>query len=1034
MALSELNVTTGKRRSSDSGLVVFECFWVIGGLTALNVMATNNGQLSRGFITDASQKRKTIDDERLDATVPIEDITAKDGTETLKKKNKKHKKHKSKKKRKKRKDEKESSSESGVESDADTQKTKELKKVDLSKLDGDDHLNALNCAGDMDADSKVKKQKHHVGKKKKKRRKEEEKQEKKSSSPSGSGSSSASGSESEPDSKQSQKLQMVLSSLDQKSPITTTDVSIDRCKVSSPKQEDLKSDITSDHNDEKGNKEGVEERLYQVPEFTEKDIKIEAVHEEEHFVKSQELPDIIPKQINVHKEQFGQKDSSKEANGNLKDKRKQSLSRSRSRSLSDTKGKKAQHSRSKTPKQSSGLYQIQVERKEKTVEAQDPQNQQRNLDVGQGHFLVKVIALIRGLVKGPRNPEAEPQDAIVQDLNHLQGQDVHCQGQNSLFLEGRINVQDPDPYGEEGHHGPGPEKEHLFLEQGGLEETEDLDQDQLVEDKVQEVQGVERSRRSKSRSPAVPKRSKRGSPHSPSVSPQRHKRSKSRSSSHNSRSETPISRKTKKEKGKGSRSVSRSVSRDQRSSDRSISPTKKGHSQSPCHEEKSENKSLIETPVSVVDATEETLNVEETAELIRWKPIEEQPVQIPVTEEATSSECNQHEETVNEEPADPKEFEGRPTTSRSCSREPAAVQGSLGSDEDDQSGSSRPPSPHTKKDSKSKSNSSKRRSKSPARKRKSRSPSHSRKRRTKSRSPVRKRRSRSSNRRGKSRSKSRTRTKRSKSHSRSPARKKRSRSRSPARKKRSRSRSRARRSRSKRSRSVSRRRRPAFRGRSFDRRDRWKREPSHSPVLILRKRRSTSRSRHSSSKTPPRITDFDKEQLLEIAKANAAAMCVKAGMPVPESLRPKTFLQLPLPTPTPTPLSLPLPLPVPNLSMNLQMGIPGIPTMPNMTMNAAVASMTAATMTAALSNMGALAAMSPIAPLPTITNKPPPAPAPNLANIEEVKRKVNQQANSISIKEFTEKCKQIASSKEEMIYAMPHFSDEEDDARYTVLG
>lgn len=29
----------------------------------------------------------------------------------------------------------------------------------------------------------------------------------------------------------------------------------------------------------------------------------------------------------------------------------------------------------------------------------------------------------------------------------------------------------------------------------------------------------------------------------------------------------------------------------------------------------------------------------------------------------------------------------------------------------------------------------------------------------------------------------------------------------------------------------------------------------------------------------------DKEQLLEIAKANAAAMCAKAGMPIPASLR-----------------------------------------------------------------------------------------------------------------------------------------------------
>lgn len=140
----------------------------------------------------------------------------------------------------------------------------------------------------------------------------------------------------------------------------------------------------------------------------------------------------------------------------------------------------------------------------------------------------------------------------------------------------------------------------------------------------------------------------------------------------------------------------------------------------------------------------------------------------------------------------------------------------------------------------------------------------------------------------------------------------------------------------------------------------------------------------------------DKEQLLEIAKANAAAMCAKAGMPIPESLRPKTILQLPLPNPNPTPLPLPLPLPV-----NLPMGMQG---MSNMTMNAAVASMTAATMTAALSGMNALAAMPQLAPLPTITNKPPPSAAPNLnlVNIEEAKKKLAKQANSYSIKELTE--------------------------------
>ncbi|KAM9334088.1 protein SON-like [Symphorus nematophorus] len=90
-----------------------------------------------------------------------------------------------------------------------------------------------------------------------------------------------------------------------------------------------------------------------------------------------------------------------------------------------------------------------------------------------------------------------------------------------------------------------------------------------------------------------------------------------------------------------------------------------------------------------------------------------------------------------------------------------------------------------------------------------------------------------------------------------------------------------------------------------------------------------------------------KDQLLEIAKANAAAMCAKAGMPIPASLR-STVLPLAL---------------------------------PSMAMNAAMASMTAATMTAALSNIGTL---SSLLPLPSIANKPPPVPAqPSISALEE---------------------------------------------------
>ncbi|KAG8004755.1 Protein SON, partial [Nibea albiflora] len=140
------------------------------------------------------------------------------------------------------------------------------------------------------------------------------------------------------------------------------------------------------------------------------------------------------------------------------------------------------------------------------------------------------------------------------------------------------------------------------------------------------------------------------------------------------------------------------------------------------------------------------------------------------------------------------------------------------------------------------------------------------------------------------------------------------------------------------SRSVSRDRRRA----TYSQRDRWKREPSHSPVLILRKNRSPIRKHCSSSNSPQRISEL-------------------------------------------------------------------------------------ATMTAALSNIGTL---SSLLPLPSITNKPPPVPAQhNILALEEVKRKVVKQANSISIKEFTDKCKMIVDSKGELPVAVPHVSDEEDDGK-----
>ncbi|XP_051915139.1 protein SON [Hippocampus zosterae] len=218
----------------------------------------------------------------------------------------------------------------------------------------------------------------------------------------------------------------------------------------------------------------------------------------------------------------------------------------------------------------------------------------------------------------------------------------------------------------------------------------------------------------------------------------------------------------------------------------------------------------------------------------------------------------------------------------------------------------------------------------------------------------------------------------------------RSRSRSSSRRKRARSRSRNRRSR--RSRSVS---RDGRRRGTYSQRDRWKREPSSSPELILRKKRSPTWKHGANLDGSQQISDLGKEQLLEIAKANAAAMCAKVGMAIPASLR-----------------SSMLPLAFPSMAMN--------------------AAMTAATMTAALSNINTLSSLLPLPtttllPLPTITNKPPGAHLSSSINaaLEEVKKKVTKQANSISIKEFTDKCKMIVDSKGELPVAEPYV-DEED--------
>ncbi|XP_044298023.1 protein SON isoform X2 [Varanus komodoensis] len=168
----------------------------------------------------------------------------------------------------------------------------------------------------------------------------------------------------------------------------------------------------------------------------------------------------------------------------------------------------------------------------------------------------------------------------------------------------------------------------------------------------------------------------------------------------------------------------------------------------------------------------------------------------------------------------------------------------------------------------------------------------SRRRRTVSRS--RRNRSRSRKRGSRSKSVQRSRT-RSRSRSRSCSRRwRRTRSRSLSRQ-RSLSRERRRRSRRNRSRSTDRRRRRS------DSRDSYRislrlRSRSRTPAR-LRCSRSTGRRRsaskspdhrrsRSSSRSPKRLTDLDKAQLLEIAKANAAAMCAKAGVPLLPSLMP----------------------------------------------------------------------------------------------------------------------------------------------------
>ncbi|XP_051783169.1 serine/arginine repetitive matrix protein 2-like isoform X3 [Erpetoichthys calabaricus] len=413
---------------------------------------------------------------------------------------------------------------------------------------------------------------------------------------------------------------------------------------------------------------------------------------------------------------------------------------------------------------------------------------------------------------------------------------------------------------------------------------------------------IYRTRRSKSRSPPLKKHAKYSRQRrSNSTTPAKKARSKSRSRSKNkkSKSRSPVRKK---------RSKSKSVSRKRRS--RSRSPTrKKSRSRSPARKKKSKS-------VSPVRIRSKSLSP------IRKRSKSRSPVRKKISRSRTP---NKKRRSRSRSPAKRKR-----TRSRSLTRT---------------------------RQSKSRSPKRKRSRSRSTRKRYSRSPKKTK--RSKSRSPTRKRRSKSAdkNKRSKSKSLSRSniRQKRSRSKKRSRTRslsKHRKKSRSVSRDRKSRSPERRRRSSSRdtfrrggrsryRSRSIDRWRR----SRSFNRR----RAASRSPVLLLRRRRSGSRNRRSPSKTPPRLTELDKAQLLEIAKANAAAMCAKAGMPIPDSLKPAAILQLPLPPPVP--------------------------------------------------------------------------------QLVEEKKKVVQKASVITIQELTEKCKQIAESKEDEneVINKPHVSDDEDE-------
>ncbi|KPP61630.1 hypothetical protein Z043_120250, partial [Scleropages formosus] len=1081
---------------------------------------------------ESAGKPRLEDAGALENAATAEATPGKEGSETPRKKNKKHKRHKSKKKKKKRKEEKESSSESGMESGGEAPvrvKTQGQSSKERA-AEGEEGAAAQEPAGNVPAgqpmeegDGKTKKHKRHMAKKKKKKKKkEEEKQEKKSPSRSRSESTSASGSESDSELRPPSKLPPASF------PVVALGKDRESTSPAVPSQELQKrmSPMTSGQDVEpvKGNsvcaqgsgegftaKSGetclaATEEKGKVTSSMPLEVASEPNDDQGNFSTKQDLPDIIPKLENTHKEEPPAKaddDMPADGKGNQEaghEMKRQSYSASRSKSRS--------RSPSKLTSTEAKTFRFQVSNKESkvqvkistpheievyctaakvsfsiAVEAQAVTVQVKEISITSTHPTVSIgkegqaipVSIapteVSVTVKKIKVPvcEADQANSEKDQSPEQPGQDDGPSGdvgpqmlnvEECTMIEETPTESRVDGDGADGTvlASVGAWRPVPFLEDSGVSSEADPVAEGVNNSPSAEEATV-RELPEECKSPKTKQIEKCFTPEMPLTAQDLHSDSPSQaiskprvpeSTEHVENAPEDMEHLTEFRSGSISPQSQRpceSICVEPEESDVAscealkLEPhvtcpsgrrrTRSRSADQDCSEidrksERSRSHSVSkegQTPTGKLDSESRSPSISKKESLSNQARLSASP---GARKRSTSMSPSRRKKSKSKSPARGKHSRSSSSSQRRRSQSKSASRKKK----------SKSKSPSRKKKSRSRSRSRKRKSKSPARRRRSRSKSTTKRRksrskstsrstkrkRSKSRSPVRKKRSKSRSPRRSKRSKSRSpaRRKRSKSAEKS----KRSKSRSPTRKRRSRSRSanRARRSRSRRSRSLSRRRRGGFRSRSFDRRDRWRREPSHSPILILRKKRSASRTRRSASKTPPRLTELDKDQLLEIAKANAAAMCAKAGMPIPESLRPKAILQLPLPTPVPSPLNLPLPLPM-NLPMGMPMG------MPNISMNAAMATMTAATMTAALTNMGALGSMPAMPALPSITNKPPPTAMPNTANIEEVKRKVTQKANSISIKELTEKCKMIAESKEEMAVAQPHVSDDEEEEK-----